>query len=397
MIGKKSGMFMIILSNKFLFTSSRTVASVMCAWLACLAYVTESVSAGEKASSVAPEPIPSISVVPTGSLSNKGYLTLFLDNDLFSGTDQNYTNGVRLSYITEGKPIINIPFIQKNLQRLSGGDDSSLWVKKVWGFEDPEKVEYSYGFALTQLMYTPETLEALITPQGEHPYAGWLGIGFSLHARDAHILQSVEFSLGVVGPHSYAQESQDFIHDVRNQEKFQGWDSQIPNEVTFNVILNQRRRWEIFEEVQLPCGLELDGFHETGIALGNFLTAAHIGGMVRVGWNLPVEFSDPRLTTSAHTQKLYSGQSVNRKAWSFYALAGVRGSGILHDITLDGPVFRSFDTGVDREPWVGEVYAGFGVRRNDWEIGYVHTYRTRRFKSQKRAQSFGSIAVRTYF
>ena len=180
-------------------------------------------------------------------------------------------------------------------------------------------------------------------------------------------------------------------------EKFKGWDSQIPTEVTFNVTLNQRRRWKSFNDAELPFGLELDGFHETGLALGNFLTGAHIGGMVRVGWNLPVEFSDPRLTTSAHTQKLYSGQSVNRKAWSFYALAGVRASGILHDITLDGPVFRSYDTGVVREPWVGEVYAGLGIRRKGWEVGYVHTYITKRFKSQDRSQSFGSIAIRTHF
>ncbi len=187
--------------------------------LASLALATELVSAGERSSSVIPEPITPISVAPAGSLPDNGYLTFFLDNDLFSGTDQNYTNGVRLSYITEGKPIINIPFIQKNLHRLSGGDYSSAWVNKILGFENPKEVEYSYGFALTQLMYTPRTINTLTPPRGEHPYAGWLGIGFSLHARNAHALHSVEFSLGVVGPYSYAQESQDFIHDQKDVEK----------------------------------------------------------------------------------------------------------------------------------------------------------------------------------
>ena len=119
--------------------------------------------------------------------------------------------------------------------------------------------------------------------------------------------------------------------------------------------------------------------------------------MLRIGWNLPVEFSDPRLTTTAHTQKLYSDESVNNNAWSLYALAGTRVGGILHDITLDGPVFRNFDTGVDTEPWVGELYAGFGVRYHNWEFGYVHTDRSKRFKTQKKSQSFGSIAIRTCF
>ena len=383
---------MISRSNKIISASGRTVIS------AVLAFAVESVSAGEKLSTVVPEPGQPISVAPADPLPcNNGYFTLFFDNDKFGGTDRNYTNGVRISYITEGKPIIKIPFIQKELGRFCGGLDSSPWVNRTVVFKNPNEVEYSYGIALTQLIYTPKTHETLTAPKGEHPYAGWLGLGFSLHARDAQTLHSVEFTVGVVGPHSYAQETQDYIHRLRGIDRLQGWDSQIPNEVTLNVALNQRRRWKNLDNVQLPYGLELDGFNETGLALGNFLTAAHIGGMVRVGWNLPVEFSDPRLTTSAHTQKLYSGQSVNRKAWSFYALAGLRGSGILHEITLDGPVFRSFDTGVDRVPWVGEVYAGFGLRRNGWEIGYVHTYRTKRFKTQDRAQLFGSFAIRTHF
>ena len=52
--------------------------------------------------------------------------------------------------------------------------------------------------------------------------------------------------------------------------------------------------------------LEIDGFHETGVSLGNFLTDIHVGGLIRIGWNLPAEFSDARLTQTAHTQRLFS-------------------------------------------------------------------------------------------
>jgi lipid A 3-O-deacylase len=339
-----------------------------------------------------------VGIASADSVANDGgYLTFFFDNDLFGGTDANYTNGARISYITEGKPIINIPLIQKNLHRFSGDEESSSWLQKIWGFRNPEEVEYAYGFALTQLMYTPESRVALTPPPGERPYAGWLGLGFSLHARDSQALNSVEISFGVVGPNAYAQESQDFVHDLRNFKKFKGWDSQIPQEFTVNIHFNQRRRWRVLDELKLPLNLESDGFHETGYAFGNYLTAAHLGCMIRIGWNLPVEFSDPQLTATAHTQKLYSDESVNNNTWSFYALAGARAGGVFHDITLDGPVFRNFDTGVEREPWVGELYAGFGVRYSGWEFGYVHTYRSKRFKTQKKDQSFGSIAIRTRF
>ncbi|HCI92181.1 MAG TPA: hypothetical protein DHV60_06505 [Verrucomicrobiales bacterium] len=329
--------------------------------------------------------------------THSGYLTFFLDNDLFAGTDENYTNGARISYVTAGAPVIEIPFIQKNLERFSGNDQGSSLLQRIWGFEDPSAAQYSYGFALTQLMFTPENKISPVAPPKERPYAGWTGIGFSLHCHDNRALNTVEISIGVVGPHAQAQATQDFIHNLRNIDKFRGWDSQIPNELTVNLHFEQKRRWTDLRKINLPFNLEIDGFHETGYAIGNQITEAHVGFLMRVGWNLPIEFSDARITPTAHTQKLFSGESYNKKNWSFYMLAGTRLTGVLHDITIDGPVFRNFDTGVTREPWVGEVYAGFGVRYVGWEFNFVQTFRSKQFESQRKNQSFGSIAIRKRF
>lgn len=329
--------------------------------------------------------------------NTKGYLTVFFDNDLSSGTDENYTNGARISWITEGKPVINLPFVQDNLHRFSGGSDSLNWMQKVFGFRNPAQVEYSYGFALSQLMFTPATSDTMEPPRGERPYAGWAGIGFSLHARDTHAQNSVEIAIGVVGPSAYAEDTQNYIHDLRDIERFQGWDSQIPNEITLNLFFNQRRRIEFLDKWQsLPSGIRVDGFCETAFALGNYRTGAHLGFLIRAGWNLPVEFADPRLTPTAHSQRIYSG-GVNSSSWSCYGLIGAQVSGTLHDITLDGPIFRNYDTGVDREPFVGDLYAGFGIRYKDCEFSYVHTFRTKTFETQEGNQSFGSVAVRFRF
>lgn len=328
---------------------------------------------------------------------DSGYLTLYLDNDLFSGTDENYTNGLRISYITEGKPVIDIPFVQNFLTRFSAEEDSESWVKKIWGYPDSEEAEYSYGFALTQLMYTPVTFDTPEPLPGERPYAGWLGVGVSIHVRDANVLNSVELSIGTVGDHALAEITQDFIHDARGFDRFQGWDSQVPNEPTLNLHFNQRRRGKLFSEIEMPFDLEIDGFVENGYAVGNFLTSAHVGGIMRVGWNLPIEFSDPRLGLTAHSQRLFSQEATNRHDWSFYGLIGVKGSAILHDISLDGPVFRSYEPSVDKEPLVGEYFVGFGLRYQDWEYAYVHTFRSRQFETQDGSQSFGSVAIRKRF
>ena len=171
----------------------------------------------------------------------------------------------------------------------------------------------------------------------------------------------------------------------------------MPNEPTLNIVFNQKRRWHLLEDASLPMNLEIDGFHETGVSLGNFLTDIHIGGLIRIGWNLPVEFSDARLTQTAHTQRLFSNGEGAGERWSGYAILGARGSAVFHDITIDGPVFRSYDSNIKREPLIGEAYIGFGVRRGNWEFGYVHTYRTKQFESQGDPQGFGSVAIRKQF
>ena len=325
------------------------------------------------------------------------YLTFYYENDLFNGEDANYTSGGRLSYITPGQPAVDIAFIQHTLDFLSGGEDSSELMKKIWGLGDRSKVRYSYGFALTQQMFTPENKFSAEPDPGDRPYVGWLGLGFSVHARDHRTLNSVEISLGTVGPHAFAEDTQDYIHDIRDLDKFQGWDSQMPNEPTLNIVFNQKRRWHLLEDANLPMNLEIDGFHETGVSLGNFLTDIHVGGLIRIGWNLPVEFSDARLTQTAHTQRLFSNGESGGERWSGYAILGARGSAVFHDITIDGPVFRSYDTNIKREPLIGEAYIGFGVRRGNWEFGYVHTYRSKQFESQGDPQGFGSVAIRKQF
>ena len=49
----------------------------------------------------------------------------------------------------------------------------------------------------------------------------------------------------------FAEDTQDYIHDIRNLDKFQGWDSQMPNEPTLNIVFNQKRRWQLIGRCKL--------------------------------------------------------------------------------------------------------------------------------------------------
>ena len=318
-------------------------------------------------------------------------LTFYLDNDLFSGTDESYTNGARLSWISGSRDPNEFGWVQNRLRRLSGDAKSRKLFRRLSGFEDPKELEYNYGMSLTQLMYTPENTEAPRAPRGQRPYAGWLGVDFSLHTKDTEALNSVAVAIGTTGPHSFAKQTQDFVHDVRGQDKFEGWSSQIPNEVTLNLYYVQRRRLPLPEPGTRRFGV--DGFTEWRVALGTFNTGLDVGGLLRFGWNLPLSFADPRLLTTSYSHQPFKTDRLQRASWSFYGMTGVRGSLVAFNATLDGPVFKDFNTGTNSRTYVGEVYAGFGARWRRWEFSYAHSYRTKEFRGQDRRQSFGSLAI----
>lgn len=330
---------------------------------------------------------------PLSLLPDRGdaHVSFFLDNDLFAGSDENYTNGVRLAWISGSRDPKQFGAVQRGLRKLTGGAESLGLFQRISGFRDPEGIEFNYGTSITQLMFTPEDPDARVSPPGQSPYAGWLGVGFSLHAKDSYALNSAELSIGVVGPSAQAKEVQDFVHDLKGVVRFKGWDSQIPNEPTLNLFFSQKRRLTFIESER--GDFAVDGFGEWGVGLGNFLTNFYVGALTRFGWNLPVDFSDPRLTPTAYAHQPFKTERRDSGTWSLYGLLGFRGFAVAHDITVDGPVFRDFDTGVTQEPFVGAIFAGFGIRYRDLEVSYVQTSISRRFKEQSSGQQFGSIAV----
>lgn len=333
---------------------------------------------------------------PTGQEDkNRGYFTTYFDNDLFGGNDRDYTNGLRFSWISGDVSIDNISYIQGLLRPLSGDPSSYSIFQKITDFEDPDKIRYNYGVSLTQLMYTPDDYESPVQPVDERRYAGWLGLGFSLHVKDDEILNSVEFTIGTTGKNSFAEQAQDTIHDIRGKEKFNGWDDQIPNEITADISFVQKRRVDF---LNLGSGsIRMDGLSEWGARLGSFRTEAHLGGFFRIGYNLPTDFSDPRLSGTAYSHRYFGGEHEPEGNWSFYTLFGCTGRAVGFDATLDGPLFHSFNTGNERTPFVGEVFAGLGIRYRDVEFSYVHTWRTEEYREQISPANFGSVAIRLRF
>jgi len=315
-----------------------------------------------------------------------------LDNDLFAGTDTNYTNGWRLSHTwSQDKSKIND--LQQGLFDATGAENSDSFFDFLSPRKSNSRLEWDFGYSITQLMFTPTDRDAPKAPVGERPYAGWLGLMLTAHAKDRDSISSAGLAIGWTGEHSLAHAAQDFTHDLRDIEPFDGWDSQYPTEITLNLHLDRKWRFLETRETLGSDDLQIDAHLDYGLALGNFRTGAYLGPLARLGFNLPATYPAPRIDGSAPSHKLFVSDAPEA-SWSAYLFGGARGHGVLHDITLDGPLFRDTDHAVDSRPWVYEFVYGFGLRWEALDLIYSFTVRSDQFESQDDNHRFGSLLFR---
>jgi hypothetical protein len=315
------------------------------------------------------------------------------DNDLLAGTDEGYTNGARIALARE------LPsdsrehyFLERTLRQLSGVEGSGGL--RQLRFPEAAASRFQYGVGLTQLMFTPDEPSDLTPPEGARPYTGWLGLEFSLQASGKDTANTATLSIGTTGELSFAEATQEWVHrEISDSPIFQGWDSQAPGELTLNLHLDHKRRLLFLDSARMGS-IEMDGFLEWGGALGNFRTHAYLGSHIRVGLNLPDRHVTPRVQLGSFTETIFGEPQVEPGDFSFYTFFGGRGYGVLHDISLKGPLFRDWAESVDVEPWVAEVSLGVAARWKWTELSLSHTLRSDEFEGQGNRSRYGSVLVR---
>lgn len=319
------------------------------------------------------------------------------DNDLLAGTDRDYTNGARIAVVHELDPDQESHnYLQRALYSISGAGSGRIWGDER-RFLGEETLRFSWGTGITQLMYTPDDHTTASAPAGERPYAGWLGVEFSLNVSDRNSVGSVTLTIGSTGSNSFAEEAQEWVHEnISDSPIYQGWDSQVPGELTINLHLDRKEKLQFLDRTA-DWPIEIDGYYEWGAALGNFRTNAYLGTLIRFGYNLTNTYATPRVQLGSYGHALFAPEDADAPPFSINGFAGIRGTAVLHDITLDGPVFRDFDTGVNREPLVGELLIGVATHIGAVDLSISQTYRSNEFENQSDNQRFGSIMLQAGF
>lgn len=307
--------------------------------------------------------------------SELGTFEFKFENDLFSGSDRHYTNGMRLSWLSpEGDAVKPLQYVRDLLESLARDTNKST----------------RFGLTLGQDIYTPEDRHERNLITTDRPYGAWLYGGLSLHTitdrgNGRKDLESIELDVGVVGPHALGEEAQNFVHEVRLIDTFDGWDNQIKNEI--GVALYYERKWRFFDPLEIAGPVRFDAIPHAGVTAGNVVTQGLAGGALRIGYNLPGDFGPPSI--------IHGGTSVDRfpeDSISAYLFATARGRYVAHNIFLDGNTFRD-SHGVDREPFVGDFSAGAAILIGRFRLSYANALRTREFEGQPHNSRFGSITA----
>ena len=312
-----------------------------------------------------------------------GTFSLYFENDLFADTDRGYTNGVKLSWISRdltgyaesGKlPDWSLPYIR--------------WLP----FINEPGFQRNVALCIGQNMYTPADISREDLIEDDRPYAGWAYFGIAFHSKDERRLDTMEIQLGIVGPSSYAEQAQKFVHQLLDSQWPDGWDNQLKNEPGLAVVYERKLRL-------LQGGDSVDpGFDviaHLGGTLGNVYTYANAGMEARAGWNIPTDFGDAIIRPGGDTNAPASARDPRlslKYGYGVYVFSAVSGRAVLRDIFLDGNTFTDSHS-VDKKHFVADVCVGVSIIIYRFKLSYAHVFRSKEFYGQKGNPSFGSITV----
>ncbi len=314
---------------------------------------------------------------------NPGIINFYLENDLVSGSDSDYTNGVKVSWVSA------------NLKDYTSDPCLPHWVRALnRAFESVHPGKYaSRNMVVTagQAMYTPSDKLATGIVKDDRPYAGWLYLGLGYNARDARKMETVEVNIGMVGPASLAEKSQDFIHNLRGIERFNGWDNQLHNELGLQIVAERKNKFWISDN---KFGPEFDAISHYGLSLGNVATYANVGVELRAGSRLPNDFGTAPIRPGGDSNApLAEGAASRRLTGSaLHAFVSLDGRIVARDIFLDGNTFSNSHS-VDKKNLVGDLSAGLAWQWPGGKITYAYYMRSKEFQSQDKAHRYGSLTL----
>jgi len=295
-------------------------------------------------------------------------LSVVVENDLFGGTDRNYTNGLRLAWTSRANEV------HPWLDRLA---DTQPWL-------DLSGADLRQGVALEHLIFTPNDISLAAPSTDDRPYAGYVGVQAFASARDENAERTISLRLGLVGPSAGGEFVQANWHQLIDGEEPLGWDSQLRDELVFSIESQRLERIASFGDPERWGG---DVIGHAGLTLGTLRTDVSLGATVRLGFDLESDFAPPRIRPALSPSTVFRP----RQQTGAYAFFGVGGYAVGRDVFLDGNTFRD-SRSVDRNVWVGDAQAGIAFHAGRLRAAFTYVLRTEQFATQDGQDRFGAVS-----
>lgn len=303
-----------------------------------------------------------------------GALSVQLENDSFDGaSDAYYTHGLQLVFTPAA---------------------AVSWPKKFLP-DSYETSELRTQYSLGQAIFTPYEIEKSQLQLDDRPYAGWLYLSASLQSKNllsVHgliVAERLDFSAGIVGPSSGAEQAQRGIHQLFDTYEVNGWSNQLKDEPA--VLVSYARKWAHIRELR-SSELAWEMSASLGGSVGNVATQLVSGFGLRLGKSLYSSAGASGVPPA--TMAPNSGVPSGSGDWFLFADWQLRF--IEGDIFLDGNSTKDSHR-VEKEPRVSEWRFGgaYSSGRYRWDL--YHVRRSQEFIGQYVNASFSGISLTVSF
>lgn len=285
-------------------------------------------------------------LMPASVYAEFEWVSFTLDNDLFLGDDGGYTNGLYLAFYDSEK-------------QATHPEPSWLLTPLQWSIRDTSTVTAISAYTLGQTMVTPADITVTLPDKNDMPYAGLLFINSTFLSVNTNYADKIGVTLGVLGPLSLAEQSQKLIHKMLGSEEPKGWDTQLENELVFQ--LDRARAWQFWQSNDQRWDLVT----LADLTLGTISSAINAGAMIRYGTRL----SDSYATTLFGNTRTTNPISI-AGSWNLYA--GIKAGYKFNDIFMDGNTYRDSHSIEYKHESVG-VMLGFTFSWDGYSLALAAT------------------------
>jgi hypothetical protein len=319
--------------------------------------------------------------------SSSGTLSLYFENDSFVRRDRDYTSGMKLSWTSRWIPALET---ESDDQDKKGCVSSTL---NMLPFFNKPGDRRALSILIGQSIYTPEDLKRRDLILDDRPYAGYTYLGVAVHRTAPKIMDTIELDIGMVGPHSYAEDVQEQVHKWIGSQEPKGWRNQLKDEFALELIYE--RKWRLVAS-KLGQGFGYDFIPHLGGRVGNVYIYANTGAELRFGWNPPGDFGTCPIRPGCESNAATDMEDGRGRSFGIHAFLSIDGRAVLRDIFLDGNTWKDSHS-VDKRYFVADIGAGIGISAKRFKLTYGVIYRTKEFKSQSsNGHLFGTLVI-TFF